>query len=66
MPVQSFDHIQFVGGMLNGSLVKTHALYRGVMEDIYSTYTAEPTGTAFSVHGCAGKPLELSVYQGAL
>ncbi|MEI3160522.1 MAG: S-layer homology domain-containing protein [Oscillospiraceae bacterium] len=47
MPVQSFDHIQFVGGMLNGSLVKTHALYRGVMEDIYSTYTAEPTGTAF-------------------
>ena len=28
MPVQSFDHIQFVGGMLNGSLVKTHALYR--------------------------------------
>ena len=37
MPVQSFDHIQFVGGMLNGSLVKTRALYRGVMEDIYST-----------------------------
>ena len=47
MPVQSFDHIQFVGGMLNGSLVKTHALYRGVMEDIYSTYTTAPTGTAF-------------------
>ena len=47
MPVQSFDHIQFVGGMLNGSLVKTHALYRGVMEDIYSTYTTTPTGTAF-------------------
>ena len=47
MPVQSFDHIQFVGGMLNGSLVKTHALYRGVMEDIYNTYTTAPTGTAF-------------------
>ena len=47
MPVQSFDHIQFVGGMLNGSLVKTHALYRGVMEDIYSTYTTVPGGTAF-------------------
>ena len=47
MPVQSFDHIQFVGGMLNGSLVKMHALYRGVMEDIYSTYTTAPTGTAF-------------------
>ena len=47
MPVQSFDHIQFVGGMLNGSLVKTHALYRGVMEDIYNTYTTAPSGTAF-------------------
>ena len=47
MPVQSFDHIQFVGGMLNGSLVKTRALYRGVMEDIYSTYTTAATGTAF-------------------
>ena len=47
MPVQSFDHIQFVGGMLNGSLVKTRALYRGVMEDIYSTYTTAPSGTAF-------------------
>ena len=47
MPVQSFDHIQFVGGMLNGSLVKMHALYRGVMEDIYSTYTTAPTGTVF-------------------
>ena len=47
MPVQSFDHIQFVGGMLNGSLVKTRALYRGIMEDIYSTYTTAATGTAF-------------------
>ena len=47
MPVQSFDHIQFVGGMLNGSLVKTRALYRGVMEDIYSTYTTAASGTAF-------------------
>ena len=47
MPVQSLDHIQFVGGMLNGSLVKTRALYRGIMEDIYSTYTTAATGTAF-------------------
>ena len=47
MPVQSFDHIQFVGGMLNGSLVKTHALYRGVMEDIYDTYTTVPSGGSF-------------------
>ena len=47
MPVQSFDHIQFVGGMLNGSLVKTRALYCGIMEDIYSTYTTAATGTAF-------------------
>ena len=47
MPVQSFDHIQFVGGMLNGRLVKTRALYRGIMEDIYSTYTTAATGTAF-------------------
>ena len=47
MPVQSFDHIQFVGGMLNGSLVKTHALYRGVMEDIYNTYTTAPSGGSF-------------------
>ena len=47
MPVQSFDHIQFVGGMLNGSLVKTRGLYRGIMEDIYSTYTTAATGTAF-------------------
>ena len=47
MPVQSFDHIQFVGGMLNGSLVKTHALYRGVMEDIYNTYTPAPSGGSY-------------------
>ena len=47
MPVQSLDHIQFVGGMLNGSLVKTRALYRGIMEDIYSTYTTAATGTVF-------------------
>ena len=47
MPVQSFDHIQFVGGMFNGSLVKTHALYRGVMEDIYNTYTTAPSGGSF-------------------
>ena len=47
MPVQSFDHIQFVGGMLNGSLVKTHALYRGIVEDIYSTYSNTSVSTVF-------------------
>ena len=46
MPVQSSDHIQFVGGMLNGSLVKTHALYRGIVEDIYSTYSSTSVSTA--------------------
>ena len=47
MPVQSLDHIQFVGGMLNGSLVKTHALYRGIVEDIYSTYSNTSVSTVF-------------------
>ena len=38
MPVQKLDHIQFIGGMLNGSILNTHALYRDIVQDIYSTY----------------------------
>ena len=38
MPVQTLDHIQFIGGMLNGSILNTRALYRDIVQDIYSTY----------------------------
>ena len=38
MPVQKLDHIQFIGGMLNGSILNTRALYRDIVQDIYSTY----------------------------
>ncbi len=38
MPVQTLDHIQFIGGMLNGSILNTRALYRDIVRDIYSTY----------------------------
>ena len=38
MPVQRLDHIQFIGGMLNGSILNTRALYRDIVQDIYSTY----------------------------
>ena len=38
MPVQKLDHIQFIGGMLNGSILNTRALYRDIVRDIYSTY----------------------------
>ena len=39
MPVQTLDHIQFIGGMLNGSILNTRALYRDIVQDIYSTYS---------------------------
>lgn len=38
MPVQSCDHIQFIGGILNYSILKTRLLYLNVMKDIDSTY----------------------------
>lgn len=38
MPVQACDHLQFIGGILNYSIVKTRLLYLNIMKDIDSTY----------------------------
>ena len=38
MPVQTLDHLQFIGGMFNGSISKTRNLYLDIMSNIYSTY----------------------------
>lgn len=38
MPVQDCDHLQFIGGILNYSIVKTRLLYLNIMKDIDSTY----------------------------
>lgn len=38
MPVQSLDHLQFIGGMLYGSIIKTRTLYLDIVRDIYRTY----------------------------
>ena len=48
MPVTRADHMQFVGGIANKSIIETHLFYRNLMDDIYSTYhTAQPTETPF-------------------
>ena len=38
MPVQSLDHLQFIGGILNGSIINTRTLYLDIVRDIYRTY----------------------------
>ena len=40
MPVTRADHMQFVGGIANKSIIETHLFYRNLMDDIYSTYHA--------------------------
>ena len=48
MPVTRADHMQFVGGIANKSVIETHLFYRNLMDDIYSTYhTVQPTETPF-------------------
>ena len=48
MPVTRADHMQFVGGIANKSIIETHLFYRNLMDDIYSTYhTVQPTETPF-------------------
>ena len=48
MPVTRADHMQFVGGITNKSIIETHLFYRNLMDDIYSTYhTVQPTETPF-------------------
>ena len=48
MPVTRADHMQFVGGIANKSIIETHQFYRNLMDDIYSTYhTVQPTETPF-------------------
>lgn len=43
MPVQACDHLQFIGGILNYSVVKTRLLYQNIIKDIYSTYNSNVT-----------------------
>ena len=38
MPVQSLDHLQFIGGIFNGSIINTRTLYLDIVRDIYRTY----------------------------
>jgi len=38
MPVTRADHMQFVGGIANKSIIETHLFYRNLMDDIYGTY----------------------------
>mgnify|MGYP000820624952 CR=1 FL=1 len=38
MPVTRADHMQFVGGIANKSVIETHLFYRNLMDDIYGTY----------------------------
>ena len=40
MPVTRADHMQFVGGIANKSVIETHLFYLNLMDDIYSTYHA--------------------------
>ena len=48
MPVTRADHMQFVGGIANKSVIETHLFYRNLMDDIYSTYgSVQPTETPF-------------------
>jgi len=48
MPVTRADHMQFVGGIANKSVLETHLFYRNLMEDIYGTYgTAQPAEKPF-------------------
>ena len=48
MPVTRADHMQFVGGIANKSVIETHLFYRNLLDDIYSTYhTVQPTETPF-------------------
>ena len=48
MPVTRADHMQFVGGIANKSIVQTHLFYLDLMDDIYSTYRAvQPGETPF-------------------
>ena len=48
MPVTRADHMQFVGGIANKSIVQTHLFYLNLMDDIYSTYrTVQPDETPF-------------------
>ena len=48
MPVTRADHMQFVGGIANKSVIETHLFYLNLMDDIYSTYhTVQPTETPF-------------------
>ena len=48
MPVTRADHMQFVGGIANKSVIETHLFYRNLMDDIYSTYHAvQPAETPF-------------------
>ena len=48
MPVTRADHMQFVGGIANKSIVQTHLFYLNLMDDIYSTYRAvQPGETPF-------------------
>ena len=48
MPVTRADHMQFVGGIANKSIIETHLFYRNLMDDIYSTYRAvQPGETPF-------------------
>ena len=48
MPVTRADHMQFVGGIANKSIIETHLFYRNLMDDIYSTYhTVQPMETPF-------------------
>ena len=44
MPVTRADHMQFVGGIANKSIVQTHLFYLNLMDDIYSTYRAVQPG----------------------
>ena len=48
MPVTRADHMQFVGGIANKSVIETHLFYLNLMDDIYSTYhTVQPMETPF-------------------
>ena len=48
MPATRADHMQFVGGIANKSVIETHLFYRNLMDDIYSTYgSVQPTETPF-------------------
>ena len=48
MPVTRADHMQFVGGIANKSVIEMHLFYLNLMDDIYSTYhTVQPMETPF-------------------